>query len=296
MAGSFDTMTSGNDRSFGGTDSGNNENETEVLAADIRITQERLGDTVEEIGERFNPSRLKEELKHDIRDATIGRVENMAQQTAEIVSDAQRTIMQSIRENPIPVAMVGIGLGWLILNGRGGQKQMRSGSRYDEQQQRSWGTMYEDQQHGGYNQQQPGTLDRARAKASEVVGSVKHRTSELAEQTQRTAGRVAESAQDVAGLVAEETRMQSRRVERAYQENPLVIGAAALALGLAAGLAIPPTEKEVELVGDTRDHLVDKVRDVAEDTKAKVEQVAGRVMNEAQSTAKDAAQQAGLMS
>jgi gas vesicle protein len=295
MAGSFDTMTSGNDRSFGGTDSGNNENETEVLAADIRITQERLGDTVEEIGERFNPSRLKEELKHDIRDATIGRVENMAQQTAEIVSDAQRTIMQSIRENPIPVAMVGIGLGWLILNGRGGQKQMRSGSPYGEQQQRRWGTMYEDQQDRGYDQQ-PRTLDRARSKASEVVDSVKHKTSELAEQTQRRAGRVAESAQDVAGLVAEETRMQSRRVERAFQANPLVIGTAALALGLAAGLAIPSTEKEIELVGDTRDHLVDKVRDVAEDTKSKVEQVAERVMSEAQSTAKNEAQQAGLMS
>jgi gas vesicle protein len=295
MAGSFDTMSSGNDRSFRSTDIGTDENETEVLAADIRITQERLGDTVEEIGERFNPSRLKEELKHDIRDATIGRVENMAQQTAEIVSDAQRTVMQSIRENPIPVAMVGIGLGWLILNGRGGQKQMGSGSSYLEEQRRGWGTQYEDQQHGGYNEQ-AGTIDRARAKASEVVDSVKHKTSELKEQTQRTAGRVAESAQDVAGLVAEETRMQSRRVERAFQENPLVIGAAALALGLAAGLAIPSTEKEVELVGDTRDHLVDKVKAAAEDTKSKVEQVAERVVNEAQSTAKDAAQQVGLMS
>jgi gas vesicle protein len=295
MAGSFDTMTSGNDRSFGGTDAENEENETKVLAADIRITQERLGDTVEEIGERFNPSRLKEELKHDIRDATIGRVENMAQQTAEIVSDAQRTIMQSIRENPIPVAMVGIGLGWLILNGRGGQKQMGSGSSYLEEQRRRSGTFYEDEQDGAYNEQS-GTLDRARAKASEVVDSVKHKTSELAEQTHRTAGRVAEGAQDMAGVVAEETRMQSRRVERAFQENPLVIGAAALALGLAAGLAIPSTEKEIELVGDTRDHLVDKVKDVAEDTKSKVQQVAERVMNEAQTTAKDTAQQVGLMS
>jgi gas vesicle protein len=284
MAGSFDTMTSGNDRSLGGTDRVHDENETEVLAADIRITQERLGDTVEEIGERFNPNRLKEELKHDIRDATIGRVENMAQQTAEIVSDAQRTIMQSIRENPIPVAMVGIGLGWLILNRRGGQDQMGSGSSYLEEQRRGLGSSYQDEQDGGYNEQS-GALGRARAKAGEVVDSVKHKTSELAEQTQRTAGRV-----------AEETRMQSRRVERAFQDNPLVIGAAALALGLAAGLAIPSTEKESQLVGDTRDHLVDKVKDVAEDTKSKVEQVAERVVTEAKSTAKDAAQQVGLMS
>jgi ElaB/YqjD/DUF883 family membrane-anchored ribosome-binding protein len=288
MAGSFDT-TSGNDRSLGGTDRENDENETEVLAADIRITQERLGDTVEEIGERFNPNRLKQELKHDIRDATIGRVENMAQQTAEIVSDAQRTLMQSIRENPIPVAMMGIGLGWLILNRRSSRTEMRSSSPYDEQQQqREWSTQYEDQQGANYGEQ-TGTLDRARTKAGEVVDSVKNKTSELAEQTQRKAGRMA-------GRVAEGTRMQSRRLERAFQENPLVIGSAALALGLAAGLAIPSTQKEVELVGETRDHLVDKVKDVAEDTKSKVQQVAERVATEAQSTAKDTAQQVGLMS
>jgi ElaB/YqjD/DUF883 family membrane-anchored ribosome-binding protein len=289
MAGSFDTTTSGNDRPLGGTDRGNDENETEVLAADIRITQERLGDTVEEIGERFNPNRLKQELKHDIRDATIGRVENMAQQTAEIVSDAQRTLMQSIRENPIPVAMMGIGLGWLILNRRSSRTEMRSSSPYDEQQQqRGWSTQYEEQQGGDYGEQ-TGTLDRARSKAGEVVDSVKNKTSELAEQTQRKAGRMA-------GRVAEGTRMQSRRVERAFQEKPLVIGSAALALGLAAGLAIPSTQKEAELVGETRDHLVDKVKDVAEDTKSKVQQVAERVATEAQSTAKDTAQQVGLMS
>jgi phosphate uptake regulator len=116
MTGSYETPSSGNDRSYGGAERDLDEDETEIIAADIRITQERLGDTVEEIGERFNPTRLKEELKSDIRDATIGKVENMAQQTADMVSDAQRSIMQSIRENPVPAVMVGIGLGWMILN------------------------------------------------------------------------------------------------------------------------------------------------------------------------------------
>jgi gas vesicle protein len=289
MTGSFDTSSSGNDRSIGGSDREKSENETEVLAADIRITQERLGNTVEEIGERFNPTRLKAELKHDIRDATIGRVEDMAQQTAEIVSDAQRTIMQSVRENPIPAAMIGVGLGWLVLNARSSNKKMSSGSLYEEPQQREFGTSYEEEQ-------QSGTLGRARAKSGGVVDSVKEKTSELAEQTQRTASRVGQRAHDMADRVADQTRTQTRRVEQAFQENPLVIGAAALALGLAAGLAIPSTEKEIELVGDAGDHLVDKVRDVAEDTKAKVQQVAERVVNEAQSTAKDAAQEVGLMS
>lgn len=304
MTGSFDTPTSGNDRSFGGSDRDriNDDNETEIIAADIRMTQERLGDTVEEIGERFNPTRLKEELKHDIRDATIGKVENMAQQTAEMMSDAQHTIVQSIRENPIPVVLVGLGLGWMILNATSRNKQTGSSrsqyddgqrwgseSRYGDQQRRGWSTTFEDQDRDYdqdyYRQQGSGVMDRARSKASDVVDSVKEKTSELADQTQHVASRV-----------ADQTRNQTRRVERAFQDSPLVIGAAALALGLAAGLAIPATEKEAELVGDTRDHLMDKVRDVAEDTKSKVQQVAERVIDQAETTAKDSAHEVGLMS
>lgn len=306
MTGSFDTQSSGNDRSYGGGDRDIDEDETEIIAADIRITQERLGDTVEEIGERFNPTRLKEELKSDIRDATIGKVENMAQQTAEMVSDAQRSLMQSIRENPVPVVMVGIGLGWMILNasrkhtGSDSQyddSQRRSSrSTYDDQQSASWSTMYDDEQGRGYDRQQSGTIDRAKHKASEVADSVKEKTSRIADRAQRKASEVGGRAEEMAGRVADETRVQTRRVERAFQDNPLVIGAAALAFGLAAGLAIPSTEKESELMGETRDELVDKVKDVAEDTKSKVQQVAERVVDQAESTAKDAAHQVGLMS
>jgi gas vesicle protein len=308
MTGSFDTQSSGNDRSYGGGDRDMGEDETEIIAADIRISQERLGDTVEEIGERFNPTRLKEELKSDIRDATIGKVENMAQQTADMVSDAQRSLVQSIRENPIPAVMVGIGLGWMILNASTRKKDagsssqyddsQRRGSRstYDEQQRAGWNTMYDDQRGRDYDQHESGTLDRARNKASDVVDSVKQKTSQLADRTQRKASEVGERAEEMASRVADQTRVQTRRVEQAFQDNPLVIGAAALALGLAAGLAIPSTEKEAELMGDTRDELVDKMRDVAEDTKSKVQQVAERVVDQAETTAKDTAHEVGLMS
>jgi ElaB/YqjD/DUF883 family membrane-anchored ribosome-binding protein len=301
MTGSFETDPSGRDRSYRGADRDMGEDETEIIAADIRVTQERLGDTVEEIGERFNPTRLKEELKSDIRDATIGKVENMAQQTADMMSDAQRSLKQSIRENPIPVVLVGLGLGWMILNASTRKKRMGADSQYDDYQRRgarstyddeqgyAWSSMYDEQQAMGNDQGGSGTLDRARNKAGEVVDSVKQKTSQFADETQRKASEMGER-------VADQTRMQTRRVERAFQDNPLVIGAAALALGLAAGLAIPATETESELVGETRDELVDKVRDVAEDTKSKVQQVAERVMDQAETTAKDSAHEVGLMS
>jgi gas vesicle protein len=295
MTGSFDTLGSGNDRSYGGSNRSDEGDETEIIAADIRVTQERLGNTIEEIGERFNPTRLKEELKHDIRDATIGKVENMAQQTAEMVSDAQRSIMQTIRENPVPFVIAGVGIGWMLLNATSKQNRKTSSAQYDGEQ-RGWDRPYGTGQENFYDEQEAGTMDRVRSKASDVVDSVKERTSSLADQTRETMHRVGDRAHDMTDRVANETRTMSRRVQGTFQDNPLVIGAAALALGLAAGLTIPATEKEAELVGDTRDQLVDKVKHAAEDTKTKVEQVAERVMDQAETTAKDAAHEVGLVS
>ena len=89
-----------------------------VIRAEIHETRERMGETIEEIGERLNPNRLKEQVKENIRDATIGRVETMAQSAVDRVSETRRTFTNTIRENPIPAALVGVGLGWLIWNGR----------------------------------------------------------------------------------------------------------------------------------------------------------------------------------
>src|SRR3712207_3430511 len=90
----------------------------QAIRAEIHKTRERLGDTIEEIGERLNPNRLKEQVKDNIRDATIGRVETMAQQAVERVDQTRRTFPNPSRGTPTPAAMVGIGLGWLFWSQR----------------------------------------------------------------------------------------------------------------------------------------------------------------------------------
>ena len=91
-----------------------------ALRADIRETRERLGDTLEELGERLNPSLLKhqvtQQVREHVRDATIGRVEHMARHAADRVSETRSTMIDTIRENPIPAAMAAFGLGWLFMN------------------------------------------------------------------------------------------------------------------------------------------------------------------------------------
>src|SRR5947207_8423388 len=89
-----------------------------AIRADIEATRARMGDTLEELGSRLNPDRLKQEAKDTVREATIGRVQTMARNSVDRATNAGRTAADVVRENPIPVAMIAAGIGWLALRGR----------------------------------------------------------------------------------------------------------------------------------------------------------------------------------
>jgi hypothetical protein len=67
------------------------------------------------------------------------------------------------------------------------------------------------------------------------------------------------------------------------RENPLAVGAGALLLGALAGLAIPETERENELLGETRDSMVDKAQEVARTATTRVQDAAGDLVADAAS-------------
>ena len=47
------------------------------------------------------------------------------------------------------------------------------------------------------------------------------------------------------------------------EHNPLAVGAVAMAVGAAVGLALPETRREQELMGDARDRVVDNAKSMA---------------------------------
>ena len=297
MAERTDDLMRGDESPLARTDEDAGAADTGAMRAEIRDTRERMSDTLEEIGERLSPSHITEQVKNNVRDATIGRVENMARSAADRVNETRHTMMDTIRENPIPAAMVGIGLGWLVVNGR--RQSSYSGGRYTEARYTYGGSQYEPYESARYasgTSGEPGAVERVRERAGEIGQNVKETAGGLANRAQEAVGQATTRAQDVAGTVAQQTRHQARRVEDRYYENPLGLGAVTLALGLAAGLAIPTTRKEVELMGDARDQIVDRAREVAQEATSKVQNVAARVMDQAQTTAKETAREEGLTS
>ena len=62
--------------------------------------------------------------------------------------------------------------------------------------------------------------------------------------------------------------------EHYIEENPLAVGAVALAVGAVVGLAIPLTQKENEYMGEYRDNVLEKAQTTAQDALGTVKQMA----------------------
>lgn len=61
-----------------------------------------------------------------------------------------------------------------------------------------------------------------------------------------------------------------RGFQRLVHDNPLAVGAAAVAVGAAVGLALPSTRIEHEYMGEASEKIVDKAQQVARDAMDKV--------------------------
>lgn len=100
--------------------------------------------------------------------------------------------------------------------------------------------------------------------AHDAVSNVEH----LASETRETAGHFAEDVRSHGREVIRGAGRQARRVEQSFEstlrENPLAVGAVALAVGAAIALALPTTEVEDQWMGEAKDRLVRKASGLAE--------------------------------
>lgn len=281
--------------------------DTDHLREEIEQTRDRMSDTLDQLGERLNPNRIKRQVSDNIREATIGRVETMARHAADRVNDGKDGLLNTIRDNPIPAAMIGIGLGWMLFNGRRSERYERpdgvhgfAGTGYLGDISATSPRLRQDDAAGGIgasisHDTEVGVRDRVAGAATRVEETLSDVSQRAGERVSEVAGRAQEKVSDVAHRVqhvasdfADTTRHQAHRVEdrfqRSLQDSPLAIGAVALAAGLAAGFAIPETRRESQLMGDARDRLVERAKEAAVETKERVQEVAERVIDESVGT------------
>ena len=185
-----------------------------AIRAEIEETRAEMSETIDALQEKLSPQRIMDEAKQTVHDATVGKVTTMMNTVAEKVSDvgsqAQDQAQQAVtyvRDNPMPALLIGAGVTWLLLRSRGdGRRTYRGYSGYSGS--------------AGY---------------SSYSGTTRYPVQRTTSSSSSTAGDLADKASDAAARIQQRVSSYGRRaettLERWLRENPLTVGAVALAAG-----------------------------------------------------------------
>jgi ElaB/YqjD/DUF883 family membrane-anchored ribosome-binding protein len=261
---------------------------TGEIESDIERARAEVSSTIDAIQSKLTPGQMMDQALQYLRNSGTG----------EFGSNLGRTV----KENPVPVALIGVGVAWLMMGG--GQRTHAtpawrdvdariptlhrdlgtSGGLYGEGE--DTGAVYpasglEDEGHEG-------ALSRAASAAGDLGQRVKESATGVAE---RARGRLSDVTHD-ARMRAESLQRQTRygmertrdRTMRMIDEQPLVLAAVGIAIGAAVGAALPSTRREDALLGEMRDELMEgakeSAREGAETLTGSAKRVAGTVREE----------------
>ncbi|MCB4825051.1 DUF3618 domain-containing protein [Roseicella aerolata] len=287
------------------------------IEREVEETRAGLTDTLDELRERASPGQLFEQAIDYARGS--GGTEFM------------RNLGQQVRDNPLPLLLIGAGIGWLMMAGNrpaGASATMPSSGRmtgagmtgtsrtvgsggtrvrvYGEEGQSLTGRASSAM--GSARDSVAGAADQAIDRAGQAYRGAADAASSAAESVRETAGSVADSMRGAASMAADraagtgqEIRAQAGEMgEQARQgvtwlmrEQPLVLGAIGVALGAAVGALLPGTETEDRLMGQTRDAVADRVQATAQEGYERVKDRAGEHLERAQAAVGQATDQAG---
>lgn len=191
-------------------------------------------------------------------------IKDVTNTVTEKAKETGSSVSHTLRDNPLPAVLIGLGLGLLVAGGTTAAR----GTRHQSDD--SWSPGDSASGYQGY-QTSPGQY------ASRYGGS--------------SAGGQEQGSERVSGLV------------RWVEEQPLVVGLAAAVAGLAVGLGMPGSRYENRMLGevgeDVRARAKDLVRDASETVKTKAhdlrekaqEQVEAR-MDDVKKASKDMSEEA----
>ena len=279
--------------------------ETDRIERDLARTRARMDGRLDELQEHLTPKQM-------VNDAfAYFRGGNGADFTTDLVT--------RVKANPLPVALAGIGIAWLMASGRTSAAPNsvphQPYADFDARLRYAEGNVHRaaDDDHDSYASR----LDEARGS---VVGVARTASDTAASYAQRVKDAVASAAQSARGkthdinagagdafarigdtankhgaALQEGTQTMARSARNTLSSvtsNPFALGAIAAVVGAVAGALIPTLDEEEAALGSVAAKVRTAGRDLAQD----VVDRGGRVANETLAAVKDGADAHGLTS
>jgi ElaB/YqjD/DUF883 family membrane-anchored ribosome-binding protein len=220
----------------------------------------------------------------EVKDSAVEAVSTKVNEWKDDIRQVERETLGFVRENAVPLAFIGVGLGWFFLRRRSRE------SHWDREYR--WGAAGEAARgYPTYSDRRASALPRAQGRARELTHEVGERARGWVETAEHTASDVSNKVRDFAHREFDEARNLARSAEHrvseaatrardvagqelrqarefsmhALETHPLAVGAGILAAGIGVGLALPQTRREAELLGPRRERLVDGAKGLIED-------------------------------
>jgi ElaB/YqjD/DUF883 family membrane-anchored ribosome-binding protein/gas vesicle protein len=234
---------------------------------EIERTRERMSSNIDALGDKLSPDNLKQQAK----DAIAGKAQDVVATVGDQARETGSKVMDFITANPLPVAAVTLGAIWLVTMRKGNQGTV-SGDRMARFA------------YTGPERREPNGRPSLGRRLKDRAESMGRTVGDKAQHASERAGELTHDVQEKAGELGSSAKARARDarggLERMMHENPLAVAAGAAVIGLALGMLLPETEPERQVMGSTRDQLVDRVSHVADRVKdAAVE--AGREVKDA---------------
>ena len=218
------------------------------------------------------------------------------------ITGATQGLVETVKSNPIPFIFIGLGFGFWLINSRRSNNKVKSYRYVDGFDDDDSDYGYSDTELQNFApSRNRSTVKQVYSKVSDVAGQAGETVANAATTAYSGVSSAAGSAYEGVGSVAGKAYQQvgnlgtgvkqaANWTQETYsgqlEENPLAVGAVALALGAVIGLALPSTEIEGQYLGEARQNLIQQAQDKAGDLISQAQQVAGEITKSVKEEAK----------
>lgn len=271
------------------------------IRSEIDTTRRRMDDTIDALSSRLKGRHLLDEVLGYFRSSNgngRARVAQIGSKVADSAGTVMHAVTDTVKAHPLPAALIGAGIAWLIYE----RRKPSSGPSYDPDYDstRDYATGWEEDvtydytegdvalgetptyetgetssaagytagaevAEGDYTTSSGG----ARGRMRDIKGRLSDKAAAAREQLLGRSSELRERGREQAAAVRE--RMQAgyeatrHRVATTVDERPLESGLACLALGIVAGLLIPTPRAAQDMVAPTASRLRERAREAGRD-------------------------------
>lgn len=223
------------------------EMKTSMYESDAEQTRERIASTVDSLQYRLNPRNMVNRSVSSLQDRGIDLVDNAR---------------EMMREHRVALSVIGLSAALLLLN----RKRLASRDSYSFD---AYDDVYGGDMNDGYDatadesNTRPGMWSRVRDRASGARSSASDRAHSARDYTSDKWQSARERTSDYASRARTKASDARQRAAQGYDENPLTGALVGIAAGALLGLLLPRTQRENEMLGETRDRLADAAKSAA---------------------------------